>query len=122
MQLSLHHDKRYDFARKGSASPAILDGYLRLFHEPELHYSLIGLGYFGSYAKGNRGVGSNLDIVDRVRPLCPSRNALPVLIPLGFPSPLMFCLHRGSVQRTPDQSQGGPFPEVLRSETTWIFP
>ncbi|GAA6754877.1 nucleotidyltransferase domain-containing protein [Thermus thalpophilus] len=83
---------------------------------------LLALGYFGSYARGDYGVGSDLDLVLVVEesPLPPYRRA--AALPLEeLPVPaeaLVYTL--AEWQALP---QGSPrFAQALRRETRWLLP
>jgi predicted nucleotidyltransferase len=90
------------------------------------HPELRRLGYFGSYARGDWGVGSDLDLVAVVREPAGSavepfeRRALSWdLSALPVPAELL-------VYTEPEwsrlQAQGGRFARTLVQETAWIFP
>ncbi|UCD80800.1 MAG: nucleotidyltransferase domain-containing protein [Desulfobacterales bacterium] len=83
---------------------------------------LLRLGYFGSYARGDAGVGSDLDLIAVVeqatepferRCLTWDLNALPV------PAELIVYTRR-EWQRL--QKQGGRFAHMLKSQVVWIYP
>lgn len=82
---------------------------------------LLALGYFGSYARGEAGVGSDLDLILLVResPLPPWQR--PAQLPLEeLPVPaeaLVYTLEEWKAlpQKSPR------FAEALRRETRWVF-
>jgi predicted nucleotidyltransferase len=83
---------------------------------------LLGLGYFGSYAHGNAGVGSDLDliaIVDRAaekferRSIMWDLNTLPVRAEL-------IVYTRTEWKRL--QKQGGKFARMLNCQIVWVYP
>jgi hypothetical protein len=85
------------------------------------HPELLRLGYFGSYARGDAGVGSDLDlvaIVDRAaeaferRPLTWNLNGLPV------PTELIVYT-RQEWDRL--QKQGSRFARMLNDQVVWIY-
>jgi predicted nucleotidyltransferase len=91
-------------------------------NEAERQPELLSLGYFGSYARGNAGVGSDLDliaIVDRAaepferRALTWDLNALPV------PAELIVYTRKDCKRL---QKQGERFARTLKSQVVWIYP
>jgi len=87
----------------------------------EDHPELVRLGYFGSYARGNWGVGSDLDLIavvgstgDRFdrRALAWDVTALPV--------PAEILIYTEAEWRDLDL-QGGRFAEMLARDTVWVF-
>lgn len=90
--------------------------------QAERRPTLLRLGYFGSYARGDWGVGSDLDLVAIVtecgeafeeRPLSWDLSALPV------PADLLVYTEAEWGQL---QHQGGRFARCLMTETHWIYP
>lgn len=84
------------------------------------HSELVRLGYFGSYARGDAGVGSDLDLVAIVSEASASfeRRALDWdLAPLPVPAEIL-------VYTEPEwramRREGGRFVRTLESETVWI--
>ncbi len=82
---------------------------------------LIRLGYFGSYARGDWGVGSDVDLVALVehatepferRSLKWDMNELPVPAQL-----LVYTLAEWQILA----DQGGRFARTLERETVWVF-
>ena len=89
--------------------------------EKEQHPELISLGYFGSYARGNWGVGSDLDIVGIIdesnipfekRALSWDLSELPV------PAEIILYTKKEWAQF---KSEGRRFIKTLLNETVWIF-
>lgn len=86
------------------------------------HPELRRLGYFGSYARGDWGVGSDLDLVAIV-----AESALPFdrraaawdLVGLPVPTELLVYTE-AEWQRL--VSQGGRFARTLLTETVWVYP
>jgi predicted nucleotidyltransferase len=85
---------------------------------PELHR----LGYFGSYARGDWGVGSDLDLialVDRAPQTFDQRSLSWDLSGLPVPAEvLVYTLEEWEHLA----SSYGLFARTLQRETTWIFP
>jgi uncharacterized protein len=90
--------------------------------EAPRHPGLLRLGYFGSYARGDAGVGSDLDLVAVVesspdpferRTLAWDLSALPV------PAELLVYT-RQEWDRL--QQQGTRFARTLQQETRWLHP
>lgn len=86
-----------------------------------LHPHLEKLGYFGSYARGSWGVGSDLDLVAIVshdpetferRPLGWDLNDLPV------PAEILVYT---SAEWERLLRQGGEFAKMLLQETVWLY-
>ncbi len=85
------------------------------------HAELIGIGYFGSYARGDWGVGSDLDLVAIVehadvpferRSLKWDINKLPVTVHL-----IVYTLEEWELL----MEEGGRFATTLESETVWVY-
>ena len=90
--------------------------------EARKHPELLRLGYFGSYARGDAGVGSDLDVVAIVdhasesferRSLTWNLNALPV------PAELIVYTQEEWKRL---QKQGERFARMLKSQVVWIYP
>ncbi len=88
---------------------------------PELHPDLLRIGYFGSYARGDWGVGSDLDVVAIVigspepferRALTWDLNSLPVPAEL-----LVYRLEEWKAMLR----EGTRFVRTLERENVWIF-
>jgi predicted nucleotidyltransferase len=81
---------------------------------------LIALGYFGSYARGEAGVGSDLDLVaivaDSDQPF-ESRGAAWALETLPVPAEILVYTQR---EWNSLLERGGRFAESLRSEAVWL--
>ena len=90
--------------------------------EAPRHPDLVRLGYFGSYARGDYGVGSDLDLV-AVLEASPEpflRRALSWdLLPLPVPAEILVY-----TQDEWDQliSEGSRFAKTLQRETRWLVP
>ena len=87
----------------------------------ETQDSLISLGYFGSYARGESGVGSDLDLVAVVdsssRPF--DRRALDwALGDLPVPAEILIYTRAGWDQLS---AQGTRFARTLDEETVWVL-
>lgn len=88
--------------------------------QQRLHPDLIRLGYFGSYARGDWGVGSDLDLLAIVR-----RDAQPFderarrwdLIALPVPAEILVYTEAEWEQM---QRTGRRFARVLESEAVWV--
>jgi len=90
--------------------------------EARRHPELLRLGYLGSYARGNAGVGSDLDliaIVDRAaekferRSITWDLNTLPV--------PTDFLVYTRTEWKHL-QKQGGKFARMLNCQVVWVYP
>jgi len=89
--------------------------------EAKLHSGLIQLGYCGSYARGDWGVGSDLDLIAVVkqssepferRGLCWNLSALPV------PAEVLIYTEK-EWERL--QQEGGKFARTLQREAVWVY-
>ena len=85
------------------------------------HPELLRLGYFGSYARGDAGVGSDLDVIAIVdhaaepferRSLTWELNALPVPAEI-----IIYTLDEW--ERL--QKQGERFARMLKSQVVWVY-
>jgi predicted nucleotidyltransferase len=86
------------------------------------HPELRRLGYFGSYARGDWGVGSDLDLVAIVGEsalLFDRRAAAWDLAELPVPAELLVYTE-AEWQRL--VAQGGRFARTLQTETVWVYP
>ena len=90
--------------------------------EAKRHPELVRAGYFGSYARGDNGVGSDLDIVAIVstatepfaeRALCWDLLELPV------PAEIVIYTTEEMDRLVAD---GGRFARTLMAETVWVYP
>ncbi len=88
--------------------------------EAERRPGLLALGYFGSYARGDWGVGSDLDllaIVDEAEQSFETRAVSWDLTDFPVPAELLVYTE-DEWQRL--QERGGRFPETVRRETVWV--
>ena len=86
----------------------------------ELRPDIIKLGYFGSYARGDAGVGSDLDLVAVVRDASEPFERRAVswdLISLPVPAEILVY---SSAEWSALRDRGGRFERVLREETVWM--
>ena len=90
--------------------------------ENERHPELVRLGYFGSYARGDWGVGSDLDLLAIVR-----ESSLPFerrgcqWSVEKLPVPAEILVYTESEWETM-RTSGSRFANVIQQETCWIFP
>ncbi|MFH1114297.1 MAG: nucleotidyltransferase domain-containing protein [Pseudomonadota bacterium] len=86
----------------------------------ELHPGVLRIGYFGSYARGDWGVGSDLDVIAIVehaeesferRSLGWDVDDLPVPVQL-----IVYALKEWALLT----QEGGRFARTLESETVWV--
>lgn len=82
---------------------------------------ILGIGYFGSYARGDWGVGSDLDlvmIVDQTdAPF--DRRSLPWDL-TGLPVPASMMVYAAAEWKDL-QAAGGRFARTVDRETVWVF-
>jgi hypothetical protein len=93
-----------------------------LTREAGRHPDLVRLGYFGSYARGDWGVGSDLDLIALVREAGEpfERRALSWdLIPLPVPAELLVYTE-AEWRRLLDT--GSRFAETVMREAVWVHP
>ena len=90
--------------------------------EARRYPELLRLGYFGSYALGDAGVGSDIDVIAIVdhaaepferRPLTWDLNALPI-------SAKIIVYTRDEWKRL--QKRGERFARMLKSQVVWVYP
>ncbi len=88
----------------------------------EQHAGVVGIGYFGSYARGDWGVGSDLDLVvimdTSAEPFAERARSWDLH---GLP------VHADLLIYTSDEwqelrSRGGRFARTLEQETVWVYP
>ena len=96
---------------------------IRRWAEAEVpkHPDLVRLGYFGSYARGEWGVGSDLDliaIVEQSPEASERRNLSWSLTSLPLPSDLLVYT-LGEWESL--EKGGGRFVRTLSRETVWIY-
>jgi predicted nucleotidyltransferase len=90
--------------------------------EAERHPELVRAGYFGSYARGDNGVGSDLDIVAIVSTASTpfaERSLGWDLLELPVPAEIVIY--------TTDEldrlvAEGGRFARTLAAEAVWVYP
>lgn len=88
--------------------------------EAPRHPGLVRLGYFGSYARGDAGVGSDLDlvaVVERSDAAFERRALAWDLADLPVPAEILVYT-REEWERM--QREGGRFARVLEQETRWL--
>lgn len=86
------------------------------------HPETLCLGYFGSYARGDWGVGSDLDlvaVVSQTQTPFEQRSLSWDLSHLPLPAELLIYT-RQEWQRL--QAEQGRFARTLAAETVWIYP
>lgn len=79
------------------------------------------MGFFGSYARGDWGVGSDLDLVAIVRDTRERFEQRPLswdLLSLPVPADLLVYTE---AEWTMLQEEGGRFTARLADETVWVF-
>ena len=82
---------------------------------------LLRLGYFGSYARGDDGPGSDLDLVAVVRASeLPFERRTATWNVLGLPVPADLLVYTAR-EWDALQARGGRFARVLANETVWIL-
>jgi len=89
--------------------------------EAKKHPDLRRLGYFGSYARGDWGVGSDLDliaVVDKATEPFERRSMSWELLSLPVPAELLVYT---AVEWRRLQEQGGRFARMLEKEVKWIY-
>jgi hypothetical protein len=85
------------------------------------HPDLLRAGYFGSYARGNWGVGSDLDLVAVVQESGePFERRAMSWDPSGLPVPADLLVYTAQEWREM-QAQGGRFAQTLAQETVWVY-
>jgi predicted nucleotidyltransferase len=90
--------------------------------EAPAHPGLVGLGYFGSYARGDWGVGSDIDLIAIVEtsqaPF--ERRALDWSL-LDLPVPAQLVVYtRAEWERL--RREGGRFARTIDREAVWLVP
>jgi len=86
------------------------------------HPELLRLGYFGSYARGDAGVGSDLDliaIVDRAAEPFERRSITWDLDILPVPAELIVYTQEEWKRL---QKQGKKFARMLNNQVVWVYP
>ena len=90
--------------------------------EARRHPELLNIGYFGSYARGDAGVGSDLDliaIVDRAKEPFERRSLTWDLNALPVPAEIIIYTQE-EWERL--RNKGGKFARMLESQAVWIYP
>ncbi len=85
------------------------------------HPQVSRIGYFGSYARSDWGVGSDLDlviVVDRADQPFERRGVEWDLTGLPVPADLLVYTRQEFESL---HQQGGRFPSALRRETVWVY-
>jgi hypothetical protein len=86
------------------------------------HPELVRLGYFGSYARGDQGVGSDLDLVAVVRDARRPFAERPLdFDTAGLPVPAELLVYTEAEWRALE-ARGERFAARLRAETVWVYP
>lgn len=86
----------------------------------ELRPDIVRLGYFGSYARGDAGVGSDLDLVAVVREASEPFERRAVLWDLiSLPVPAEILVYTPS-EWDALRRRGGRFARMLAEETVWV--
>jgi predicted nucleotidyltransferase len=82
---------------------------------------LLRLGYFGSYARGDAGVGSDLDLVAVVEASALPFERRPVEWDLaGLPVPAEILVYTRA-EWAAMEARGDRFARTLRAETVWLL-
>lgn len=103
---------------------AEVDGAARLLAArlAAAHPELARFGYFGSYARGDFGPGSDLDLVAIVRRSGRAFAERPLDFDLsGLPVPAELVVYTEDEWRAAP-ARGGRFFADLRRDTVWLFP
>jgi uncharacterized protein len=90
--------------------------------EARRHPELLRLGYFGSYARGDAGVGSDLDVIAIVREAAEPFERRSLIWDLNaLPVPADIIIYtRDEWERL--QQQGQRFARMLKSQVVWVYP
>jgi predicted nucleotidyltransferase len=84
------------------------------------HPELVRLGYFGSYARGDAGVGSDLDLVAVVRASAVPFERRSIDWDLsGLPVPAELLVYT-QAEWAELRRRGGRFARMLRDEAVWL--
>ena len=86
------------------------------------HPELLRLGYFGSYARGDAGVGSDLDVIVIVREAAEPFERRSLIWDLNaLPVPADIIIYtRDEWERL--QKRGERFARMLKSQVVWVYP
>ncbi len=90
--------------------------------EAKRHPGLVRLGYFGSYARGDAGVGSDLDLVAVVETAAESfarRGLAWDLLPLPVPAQILVY---AAAEWERMRAEAGRFITTLDREAVWLAP
>jgi hypothetical protein len=99
-----------------------VDAAVRRWAEEQkaLHPEALRLGYFGSYARGDWGVGSDLDLIAVVTDSDLSFLNRPLRWDLiGLPVPAEILVYTQAEWRCLEQ-EGGRLANTIRAETVWL--
>ena len=90
--------------------------------EARRHPELLRLGYFGSYACGDAGVGSDLDVIVIVREAAEPFERRSLIWDLNaLPVPADIIIYtRDEWERL--QKRGERFARMLKSQVVWVYP
>ena len=90
--------------------------------EARRHPELLRLGYFGSYARGDAGVGSDLNLIAIVNQAAESFERRSITWDLNtLPVPAELIVYtRKEWKRL--QKQGGKFARMLYRQVVWVYP
>jgi predicted nucleotidyltransferase len=90
--------------------------------EAKRHPELVRAGYFGSYARGDHGVGSDLDLVAIVSTAsAPFAERSLAWDLLGLPVPAEIVIYT-TEELDRLVAEGGRFARTLMVEAVWIYP
>lgn len=89
--------------------------------EAERRPALLRLGYFGSYARGDAGVGSDLDLVAVVESSdIPFERRAAAWDLTALPVPAEVLVYTAA-EWAAMQTRGGRFARMLQTEAVWLF-
>ncbi len=91
-------------------------------NEAPRHPDLVRLGYFGSYARGDAGVGSDLDVIAIVQQTAEPYERRGLTWDLSaLPIPAEMIIYTLAEWRHL-QEQGSRFAHILKRQVIWIYP
>ncbi len=93
-----------------------------ILQEHTKHPNLLRLAYFGSYARGNCGVGSDLDLIAIVKTSSEPFHRRPLswdLLQLPVPADLLVYTEEEWERLMREDNR---FARTLRTEAVWIYP